>query len=135
MTSNTAIVRGGYERFSATGELDPDIMAPDLVWDMSQFRGWPEAPLYHGVDGARSFLRAWTEGWDDWMIRLESLHDAGDLVVAVVRQSGRSKATGLPVDMMFGMVWTVRDGKQARMTMYADPAEAMRAAGLRTGDR
>jgi ketosteroid isomerase-like protein len=45
-------------------------------------------------------------------------------------QHGRSKTTGLPVEMMFGMVWTVRGEKQAHMTMYAEPAEAMRAVGL-----
>lgn len=130
MTSSLEIVRGGYEHFAATGELDADIFAPDFVWDMSRFRGWPEAPLYHGIDGARTFLRAWVEGWDDWTLELEVLHDAGEQVVALMRQSGRSKATGLPVEMMFAMVWTVRDGKQAHMTMYADPAAGMRAAGL-----
>jgi ketosteroid isomerase-like protein len=130
VTSSLEIVRGGYEHFAATGELDADIVADDFVWDMSHFRGWPEAPVYHGIDGARMFLRAWTEGWDDWTLKLESLHDAGDQVVALMLQHGRSKTTGLPVEMMFGMVWTVRGEKQAHMTMYAEPAEAMRAVGL-----
>ena len=130
MASNVEIVRGGYEHFGATGELDVEIIAPDFVWDMSHFEGWPEEPTYEGVDGARTFLKTWTEGWDDWSLKLESLVDAGDLVVAIMRQSGRSKTTGLPVDMEFGMVWTLRDGKQAHMAMYADPGEAMRAADL-----
>jgi ketosteroid isomerase-like protein len=43
---------------------------------------------------------------------------------------GRSKTTGLPVDMSFAQVFTVRDGKQTRMEMYADPAEALKAVGL-----
>lgn len=130
MTSNIEIVRGGYEYFAATGELDEDIVSPDFVWDMSQFRGWPEAAVYHGIDGARAFLGAWTEGWDDWRLELESLREADEKVVALMRQSGRSKTTGLPVEMTFAMVWTVRDGKQAHMTMYAEPAEALRAVGL-----
>jgi ketosteroid isomerase-like protein len=32
--------------------------------------------------------------------------------------------------MTFGQVFTVRDGKQVRMEMYADLAEALEAAGL-----
>jgi hypothetical protein len=28
------------------------------------------------------------------------------------------------------MLWTLRAGKETRMTMYADPTEAMHAAGL-----
>jgi ketosteroid isomerase-like protein len=50
--------------------------------------------------------------------------------VAIVRQSGRSKTTGLPVDMRFAQLWTLSDGKQTRMRMYADPEAALGAAGL-----
>jgi len=33
--------------------------------------------------------------------------------------------------MHFAQVWTLRDGKQLRMEMYASPAEALEAVGLR----
>jgi ketosteroid isomerase-like protein len=32
--------------------------------------------------------------------------------------------------MRFAQVWTLREGKQVRMQMYADPAEAFEALGL-----
>jgi ketosteroid isomerase-like protein len=32
--------------------------------------------------------------------------------------------------MSFAMVWTLRDGKHARMEMYSDPGEALKAVGL-----
>ena len=124
------IVRRGWEHFLATGELLEEIVAPDFKWDMSTFAGWPEQLVYVGVDGARSFLRDWTDAFDGWTIELQALHDAGDRVVSVCRQQGRSKTTGMPVEMLFGMVWTLRDGMQTRMEMYADPGEALRAAGL-----
>ena len=54
----------------------------------------------------------------------------GDKVVLVARQHGRAKATGMEVDMRFAQVFTVEDGLQARMQMYADPAEAFEAVGL-----
>jgi ketosteroid isomerase-like protein len=129
--SNVELIRQGYERFIASGDVDESITAPDFVWDMSKFRGWPEQPTYEGLEGARSFLRDWTDAWDDWSLELVELHDAGDQVVAVMRQHGRSKTTGLNVDMTFAQVWTVRDGRQARMEMYADPAEAFEATGLK----
>ena len=130
MASNLDLVRGGYEHFKRTGELPTDIYAPDFVWDMSHFAGWPEDQLYYGVEGTRAFLAAWTGAWEDWELELESLHEVGERVLAVMRQRGRSKSTSLPVEMTFGMLWTLRDGKQARMEMYADPAEAMRAGGV-----
>ena len=127
---NLDIVRGGYELFAATGELSEDISSPDFVWDMSHFEGWPEEHLYYGVEGTREFLRTWTEAWDDWKLEVESLREAGEKVLAIMRQRGRSKSTGLPVEMSFGMLWTLRDGKETRMDMYSDPTAAMRAAGL-----
>jgi ketosteroid isomerase-like protein len=62
---------------------------------------------------------------------VESFHDTGDKVVAIVRQQGRANATGMPVDMTFAQVLTVRNGKRVRMQMDADPSEALEAAGLR----
>jgi hypothetical protein len=32
--------------------------------------------------------------------------------------------------MHFAQVWTLRDGKQSRMEMYASPGEALEAVGL-----
>jgi len=128
---NVELVREAYERFQATGEFDPEFADPEFVWDMSTFRGWPGQQEYHGVEGARQFLHEWLEAWDDWELRLEELHDAGEQIVAIVRQRGRSKAMGLPVDMTFAQMFTLRDGKQVRMQMYAEPSEALAAAGLR----
>src|SRR5260370_634126 len=101
---NVAIVRRGWGHFLATGEVLEEIAAPDFAWDMSTFRGWPEQRVYIGVDGARAFLRDWTDAFDAWTIELQATHDAGERVVSVCRQRGRSKATGMPVEMVFGMV-------------------------------
>src|SRR3954468_12565112 len=127
---NVEIVRKGYEEFLATGEPVERILAPDFVWDMSTFHNWPERQTYEGVEGTREFLSDWMSAWEDWRLEIKELLDAGDDVVAIVHQSGRSKATGLPVDMDFAQVWTVRDGKESYMRMYADPGEALEAAGL-----
>ncbi len=130
---NVEIVRNGYERFAATGDLSEENITADFAWDMSNFQGWPEQQVYEGIEGARTFLRAWTGAWDDWELEVDALHDAGDRVVALLRQRGRSKAAGMPVEMSFAQVWTIRDGKQARMDMYSDPDEALDANGLSSG--
>jgi ketosteroid isomerase-like protein len=128
--ANLELVRKSMARFQATHEFVEDGVAPDFVWDMSKFRNWPERQIYEGPEGARSFLEDWIDAWEDWEIETEALHDADDKVVAVMRQHGRSKASGLPVDMSFAQVWTVGDGRLTRMEMYADPAEAIAAVGL-----
>jgi ketosteroid isomerase-like protein len=128
---NVEIVRSGYERYRATGEFADQIVTEDFVWDMSNFHGWPEQQVYAGADGARAFLTEWSDAWEDWELELDALHDAGDRVVALMHQRGRSKAAGMPVEMSFAQVWTVRDGKEARMEMYSDAGEAFEAAGLK----
>jgi ketosteroid isomerase-like protein len=127
---NVEIVRRGFEHFRETGDVLEEIASPDFVWDMSTFGGWPEQQIYEGVDGAREFVRTWVDAWDEWELDLVELHDAGDKVVAVVRQHGKAKSTGLEVDMTFAQVFTLEDGMETRMQMYADPAEALQAAGL-----
>ncbi len=127
---NVEIVRQGFEHFRRTEDFLEEVIAPGFVWDMSTFRGWPEQKTYQGIEGAREFVRTWLDAWDEWELDLEGLHDAGDRVVAILRQHGRSKSTGLEVDMTFAQVFTIEGGRQTRMQMYADPAEALEAAGL-----
>jgi ketosteroid isomerase-like protein len=128
---NVQIVRRGYEHFRETGEPAGHLMSPDFVWDMSTFRDWPERQTYEGIEGTREFLADWVSAWEDWRLEVRDLLDAGDDVVAIVHQSGRSVSTGLVVDMEFAQVWTHEDGKHTRMRMYADPQEALRAVALR----
>jgi ketosteroid isomerase-like protein len=126
---NVDRLRQAFEHFIATGEFS-GAYAPDFVWDMSTFQGWPERQTYEGIEGARQFMADWREAWDDWDLDLEDLRDAGDSVVAILRQRGRSKVTGLTVEMHFAQVWQIRNGEYVRMRMYASSAEALEAAGL-----
>jgi ketosteroid isomerase-like protein len=127
---NVEIVQRGYDAFLTTGALGGDIAGPDFVWDMTHFHGWPEQRFYEGVAGTERFLADWVSAWDDWALEVEELRDAGDKVVALVHQRGRSKATGIAIDMTFAQVFTVREGKQTRMEMYSDVSEALAATGL-----
>ena len=127
---NVEIVRRGFEHFIRTGDFLEDSVTPDFAWDMSTFTGWPEKQTYEGLEGAREFMRAWLDAWEDWELELEELRDAGDKVVAILRQRGVAKSTGLEVDMHMAQVFTLRDGKQARMEMYATPEEGLAAVGL-----
>ena len=123
---NVEIIRRGFEHWRATGEIHAH---PDFVWDVSRL-GWPDQQIYLGAEGANRFNAEWADAWDDWELELEDLIDAGESVVAIVNQRGRSKATGIPVDMRFAQVWTFRDGQAIRMQMYANVEEALEDVGL-----
>jgi ketosteroid isomerase-like protein len=130
---NLEIVREGYARFIGSGEVPAEQYTPEFIWDMSTFAGWPEKKEYPGVAGVNEFLATWLEASDDWRLELEELRQADDgRVVAICRQYGTSTATGLEAEMRFAQVWTLRDGLYTRMEMYADPDEALKAAGIST---
>jgi ketosteroid isomerase-like protein len=119
-------MRRGYEHFMATGEM---LGHADLVWDVSRL-GWPDQQIYSGVEGAMQFNAEWADAWDGWELEVEDYLDAGERVVVIINQRGRSKATGVPVDMRFAQVWTLRDGLATRMQMYGSVDEALEAVGL-----
>ena len=123
---NVEIMRRGYAHFTATREIRAH---PDLVWDVSKL-GWPDQQIYTGCEGAMQFNAEWAAAWDDWQLEPEEFIDAGERVVVVVNQRGRSKATGVPVEMRFAQVWTLRDGQAIRMQLYANVDEALGALGL-----
>ena len=123
---NVEIVRSGYEHFAATGKTRAH---PDLVWDVSNL-GWPDQQVYSGCEGADQFMAEWRAAWDDWEMEPAEFLDAGERVVVIVNQRGRSKATGIPVEMRFAQVWTLRNGQGIKMELYASVEEALDAAGL-----
>lgn len=120
---NVEIIRRGWERWVATGEFRAD---PECVWDVSHL-GWPDQQVYHGPEGAKQFLAEWADAWHDWELEAEEFVDAGERVVVIAEQRGRSKGSGIPLDMRFAQVWTVRDGRAIRMEMYASVDEALEA--------
>jgi ketosteroid isomerase-like protein len=123
---NVEIIRRGYGHFMATGEVRAHA---DLVWDVSHL-GWPDQQIYAGAEGANRFNAEWADSWDDWEMEAEDYLDAGERVVVILTQRGRSKTTGIPVEMRFAQVWTLRDGQGIRMEMYASVEEALEAVGL-----
>jgi ketosteroid isomerase-like protein len=127
---NVEIVRHGYSEFLKTGTFVRERYASDFVWDMSHYDGWPEQQVYQGVEAAERFMHEWTSAWLDWELQIDELLDAGDKVVALVRQRGRSKLTGISVEVSLAKIWTLLDGKNSRMDMYSDVGDALAAVGL-----
>jgi ketosteroid isomerase-like protein len=102
---------------------------PEIEWDVSRLM--PEPRVYHGHDGVREFWRSWVGTWRDFDFELEEAIDAGgDQVVARVRQVGRGRGSGVDVELRFGQIWTVRDGRIVRFRTFPSFEEALEALGL-----
>jgi hypothetical protein len=91
---NVDVVAAGYREFKAT-QRPTGFLAPDLVWDMGTFLGWPDEEEYLGPDGFMEFMTKWREPYEEWDYEVEELVDVDDdRVVAIVRHEVASEALG-----------------------------------------
>ena len=64
----------------------------------------------------------------------QDLIDAGDEVVASVRLVGVGRQSGVETMANAAHIWTFRDGKIVRLTVFQTLQEALEAMGLRVGE-
>jgi ketosteroid isomerase-like protein len=95
-----------------------------------RFPDWIGQRQYKGVAGIHAFTQDWTESFDDLRIEIVAYRDAGDRVVVLGHQSGRSASSGVPVEMTFGFVVTINNGRITTQELYTEPAAALKAVGL-----
>ena len=105
-----------------------------LISADSTFTPAPEVPgsqTYVGRDGFAEFLRGWTDEFAAWKMWADEILDAGEeRVVAIVRQVATGRGSGATVELLFGVVYTLKDGQVIDRRHYLEPDEALEAAGL-----
>jgi ketosteroid isomerase-like protein len=83
-----------------------------------------------GLDGLRAGWLDWLDPWESYRVEVEDVIDAGDEAVVLVRDYGRRAGVAAEVSVVGAAVWTVSDGKVAKVTFYLDRSEALEAVGL-----
>ncbi|MBA2479911.1 MAG: nuclear transport factor 2 family protein [Planctomycetes bacterium] len=125
---NVEIVRGIYR---ATGPEEDfyAILDEDIEWDATNTRA-PDAGVYRGLPAFKRAYGAWRSAWDCYEVTADEVMEAGDSVVAITRQRGRGRQSGISVDQPMVAVYTFRNRKVVRFGVYATKAEALEAVGL-----
>ena len=126
---NVEVVRRIYgaddQRDAATALelLDPEIEV--------EYRGQliDKDVTYRGHAGVRQLMQSIRENFDDFRVEVEEYIDHDEHVVVALHQRAVGRASGIPVDIHIGQVWTVRSGKAVRWRIYKSKAEAMAAVG------
>ena len=114
-------LRGAVDAGVATGIVDPEVElrpAPELVGRST----------YHGADGFVEFVGEWTEDFDEWSIELDRTIEATqDRVVAITRQRGVGKRSGVPIELAHGIIFELDAGRVTRVSIFATPEQALEA--------
>jgi len=131
-STNVDVVR---DQFAAVNERDfgraMDGYAEDVVLVVP-----PELFLESGTFEGREAVG---RGFGDWFSTFgpgyrfdieeaRDVGDTGDLVLIVASHTGRGRGSGVEVSGHTGYLYTVRDGKVARVEVYAGREEALEAA-------
>jgi ketosteroid isomerase-like protein len=86
---------------------------------------------FAGLDGLRETFLDWIARWATYYDEIEEVFAVcEDRVVILARQHGRRLDTEAEVVAESASVYTVRDGKIARLELYATRSEALKAVGL-----
>jgi len=106
------------------------VYADDIVWEVSARRAIVMDRAYHGHEGVRRFWRDALVAFGEVDLDVEELIDAGDRVVALIREREIGRSSGVPVEASHAAIWTLAEGKVVRMQVFDDRDQAFKAVGL-----
>jgi ketosteroid isomerase-like protein len=90
-----------------------------------------EPGTFKGKDAVGQWFGDWFRNFRrGYQFDLEEVRDLGELVLVVARHHGRGRTSGAEVRGTTAYLYGVREGKIARLEMYASRSEALETAGL-----
>jgi ketosteroid isomerase-like protein len=125
-----------FNEYFREGNLDQETLV--RLWDpevrhVTRFAAL-EGRAYEGYDGLQQFLAESREQFERFDVGLERVIGEGDHRVAIYTVDALTRDTQIPIEQRLGMEVQLRDGRLYRTKVYADPREALAAAGLDPAD-
>ena len=124
------IVVDAYARFNA-GEQRPELWFWHEDAEYHAAREDPDSAVHRGIDAVRGQFASWLEAYPDLKVEVLDAQANGEMVLLWVRFVGHGAASGIPLEMELAHLYTMRDGRAAKVIEYFDRGEALEAAGLR----
>jgi ketosteroid isomerase-like protein len=122
------MLQGVFQEWQRGEFWNPEPYSDDIVF----VRTGPDGGEYHGLEGLGAAWRDFLGAWKDFRIEAERVVPGTDgRYVLLLRLHGRGKGSGVDIDADVANVAGIRDGKIARLEMFWDREEALRAAGAR----
>jgi hypothetical protein len=125
------VVRGHIEAFTHDAPRALSFLDPFVVGDLRRLGSGGtylgNRPAYGREALEREVIR-YVGAFEDYTYEAERLTDlGGGAILAAVTETGRGKGSGAPVRQSYAMLYTVIDGKIARITGFPTEEEALEA--------
>jgi hypothetical protein len=121
-------IRAVYAAFNERGDIDTALFHPDVEWHNDP--EWPGGGVHRGAEAVRRDLARQREAWRVARFEPVEIMRMGDRILVLVDVSVTGKASGAPVSVDGAHLFTLRDGKIARVQAFTDRGRALAAAGL-----
>jgi uncharacterized protein len=126
--TNVEVVRALYDAWNRH-----DLRASSrLLDDEIEFREpseWIHSGTHRGIAAMGEALLRQLDAWEDFQMEVEEIAEQDESVLAVVRERGRGRHSGIDVDELFFHLWTIRDEKATRLQVFVRREQAVAAAG------
>jgi uncharacterized protein len=107
-------------------EAIAQLVTPDMVWEILE--SFPHGGIYTGSPAIfGQFLPKLRADFRDWQAQPDEFVDAGDTIVALGHYSGTLQTNGVHIIAPFCHIWTLKNGKIARLRQFADTAKFAQA--------
>jgi hypothetical protein len=125
------VVRGHIEAFTHDAPRALSFLDPFVVGDVSRLGSGGtylgNRPAY-GRETLEREVASYVGAFEGYAYEAERLTDlGGGAILAAVTETGRGKGSGAPVRQSYAMLYTVIDGKIARITGFPTEEEALEA--------
>jgi ketosteroid isomerase-like protein len=128
--ANVQVVRAAFQAFEE-GNMEAVLRLCDENIEITQAAELLGASRnQHGHAGVLEAFAIWPDLWDDYRIEILRLADMGDHVMVTTMNRGRGKESGVPVEMPFTFLFSVRGGKIAEWRLFMREEQALEALGL-----
>jgi ketosteroid isomerase-like protein len=129
MTSSEHLLRQGYVAWNRCDWAAMEgFLTPEFEVDATDRVLNPDS--YSGLEGFRRLAAEMAEIWDTWEIEPLEFVERGERTFVAHLVRARGKGSGVEVVQTYWSVWTIRDGKAAKLALFVDRDRARAAAGL-----
>ena len=119
MSGRVNLVRRAHDALNS-GDVEALVAECDHRFRLDMSDRVLNPAVYEGHDGIRRFLAEVHEAWEKFTWEPEELTECGDLVLALIRSTGKGRSSGLELDRRAAMIWTVPGERAVSLRFFRE---------------